>query len=326
VARPVDGVNFAGLGALNAMAVDETGNNSRKPRPDGPVDRVIAELADRQHGVVATWQLIALGLNHDDIRYRARVGRLHRVHRGVYAVGYRTLTPKGYRMAAVLAYGPDAVLSHRSAAAHWGIGRASWKIDVTTPRVRRSRKKIRAHGSVLHPEDVTIQDGIPVTSVARTILDLAAQLRPHGLTYIVEEADRRELLDLRALQRAIVRRPRAAGIKRLNAVLAAYRGPADTRSKLERDFRRLIDKAGLPEPQYNVVVAGLPVDVYWPQWKLVVELDSRLYHANPRAFETDRIRDATLQKQDIRVLRVTDERMNSESAGVLADILALRRA
>ena len=301
--------------------VDKSRNSSGKSQPD----QAIARLADRQHGVVATWQLLALGLTQDDIDYRVRIGRLHRIHRGVYAVGYRTLTPKGHRMAAVLAYGPDAVLSHRSAAAHWSIGRASWRYDVTTPNSRRSRKKIRAHRAVLHPEDVTVHDGIPVTSVARTILDLAAVLRPDALTYVVEEADRRERLDLRALERAIARRPRAAGIKRLGAVLAAYRGPADTRSKLERDFRRLIDKAGLPEPQYNVVLAGLTVDVYWPQWKLVVELDSRLYHANPHAFENDRIRDATLQKVDIRVLRVTDERMDNEPASVLADILALRR-
>src|SRR5262249_36639150 len=150
----------------------ETGNNSRKPRS---ADGVIAELADRQHGVVATWQLIRLGLNYDEVRYRASTGRLHRIHRGVYAVGYRTLTPKGHRMAAVLAYGPDAVLSHRSAAAHWGIGQPSWKIDVTTPGGRPSRAKIRAHRAALKPDEVTTHDGIPITTVARTILDLASQ-------------------------------------------------------------------------------------------------------------------------------------------------------
>jgi predicted transcriptional regulator of viral defense system len=135
---------------------------------------VIAELADRQHGVVATWQLVALGLTHDEVRYRARIGRLHRMYRGVYAVGYRKLTPKGHRMAAVLAYGPEAVLSHQTAAAQWDIGYPSAKFHVTTPTSRRSRPKIRAHRAVLHPEDLTVKDGIPVTSVARTLLDLAA--------------------------------------------------------------------------------------------------------------------------------------------------------
>jgi very-short-patch-repair endonuclease len=286
---------------------------------------VIAELADRQHGVVATWQLVALGLNYDEIRYRARIGRLHRMHRGVYAVGYRTLTPKGHRMAAVLAYGPDAVLSHRSAAAHWGIGPGFWKVEVTTPHSRRSRTGIRAHRATLHPEDVTIRDGIPTTSVARTILDLASQMKDDRLTRLIEESDRMELIDLRALERAIARRPRVTGVVRLKKVLATYRGPADTRSKLERDFRALIAKAGLPEPQYNVLVAGLTVDVYWPQWKLVVELDGKPYHTSPRAYETDRIRDAILQKADIRVLRVTGERLDGAPTAVLHDVLALRR-
>jgi very-short-patch-repair endonuclease len=288
-------------------------------------DRAIARLAERQHGVVAVWQLLPLGLTQDEIDYRARIGRLHRIHRGVYAVGYRTLTPKGHRMAAVLAYGPDAVLSHRSAAAHWDIGPGFWKIEVTTPYSRRSRKGTRAHSSPLHPEDITIHDGIPVTSVVRTILDLASQLNKDRLTRLIEEADRKELFDLKALDRAIARRPHAPGIRRLDAVLAAYRGYADTRSKLERDFRALILKAGLPEPQYNVIVQGLTVDVYWPEWKLVVELDGEPYHRPPSAFETDRVRDATLQKIDIRVLRVTGKRMDSEPGAVLADILALRR-
>jgi very-short-patch-repair endonuclease len=302
-------------------ASDKSRNSSGKSHPD----RAVAELAERQHGVVATWQLLALGLAQDDIDYRARIGRLHRIHRGVYAVGYRTLTPKGHRMAAVLAYGPDAVLSHRSAAAHWDIGQPSWKIDVTTPRSRRGRKGTRVHQAILHPEDIAIHDGIPITSVARTILDLAAHLNDDRLTRLIEDADRKQLFDLRALDRAIARRPRTSGVVRLRRVLSAYRGPADTRSKLERDFRALIVKAGLPEPQYNVLLAGLTVDVYWPEWKLVVELDGEPYHTSPRAYETDRIRDATLQKIDTRVLRVTGNRMDNEPESVLADILALRR-
>jgi predicted transcriptional regulator of viral defense system len=307
------------------VASEETGNNSRKAQSDRTIDRLIAELADRQHGVVATWQLVAMGLTHDDIRYRARIGRLHRIHRGVYAVGYRTLTPKGHRMAAVLAHGPDAVLSHRSAAAHWEIGPGSWKFDVTTPHSKRNRKGMRTHTALLDPDEMTFRDGIPVTSVARTILDLAAVLRHDALTRLVENADRRELFDLKALDRVIARRPRAAGIARLRAVLAAYRGTADTRSGLERSFRALIARAGLPEPQYNVLVAGLTVDVYWPEWRLVVELDGRPYHSSPRALESDRLRDATLQKHDLRVLRVTDQRFTDDPDGVLADIIALRR-
>jgi very-short-patch-repair endonuclease len=306
---------------------EKTGNNSRKPQAHGRApDREIAELADRQHGVVATYQLVRLGLNHDEIRYRARIGRLHRIHRGVYAVGYSKLTPKGHRMAAVLAYGPNAVLSHRSAAAHWDIGPGFWKIEVTTPQSTRSRKGTRSHEATLHAEDVTVHDGIPVTSVARTILDLASQLNDDRLTRLIEAADRKERFDLEALDRAIARRPRTSGVVRLRRVLAVYRGPTDTRSKLERDFRALILSNGLPEPQYNVVVEGLTVDVYWPQWRLVVEIDGEPYHGNPHAFEADRIRDAILQKAGLRVLRVTGRRLTHDPAAVLADILAFSRS
>jgi predicted transcriptional regulator of viral defense system len=303
-------------------AFHKTGNYSRKR---GPHDGLIAELAERQHGVVATYQLLAFGMTYDDVRYRASIGRLHRIHRGVYAVGYLKLTRQGHRMAAVLAYGPDAVLSHRSAAAHWDIGPGFWKIEVTTPRSRRTRKGTRVHEATLHADDITTHDGIPITSVARTILDLASQLKHDPLTRLIENADRRELFDLRKLDRAITRRQRFAGIVRLSQVLAAYRGTADTRSSLERDFRALIAMAGLPEPQYNVLVEGLTVDVYWPDWKLVVELDTRPYHGSPRAFETDRIRDATLQKAGLRVLRITGDRLGADPTAVLDDILALSR-
>lgn len=289
------------------------------------IDLAIARLAERQHGVVAVWHLLDLGLGRGAIQYRVSIGRLHRVHHGVYAVGHPKLTRQGHWMAAVLAYGPDAMLSHRTAAALWGIGQSSWRIDVTTSQSKRSRKAIRAHTATLHPEDRATHDGIPVTSVARTILDLAAQLTPDPLTRLIEESDRKQLFDLKALDRATARRPRVAGVNRLNAVLKTYRGTADTRSKLEKDFRALITSAGLPEPQFNVLVAGLTVDVWWPQWKLVVELDGEPYHTNPTAFESDRIRDATLQKQDIRVLRVTGDRMDHAPAAVLADILAFRR-
>ncbi len=289
------------------------------------IDRLISALAEAQHGVVAVWQLMELGLGRGAIQHRVSIGRLHRVHQGVFAVGHANLSREGHRMAAVLAYGPYAVLSHRSAAAHWGIGHASHRYDVTTPQSKRSRKTIRAHAAKLHAEDRTVHNGIPTTSVARTILDLAAQSTKDQLTYLIEEADRKHRLDLAALDRAIARRPRAAGVARLKAVLKTYRGPADNRSQLERKFRRLVARANLPEPQFNVLIAGLTVDVYWPQWKLVVEIDSDPYHNNPRAFENDRIRDATLQKIDLRVLRVTGDRLDNAPAAVVADIIALAR-
>jgi very-short-patch-repair endonuclease len=286
---------------------------------------MIALLADRQHGLVATYQLLALGFDYDDICYRAKVGRLHRIHRGVYAVGFRTLTRHGQWMAAVLAYGPSALLSHYTAAALWGIGKTWGKVHVTTPDSRRDRPRISAHTAYLHVEDVAECDGIPVTSVARTIFDLAALLDLDELARVIEEADRARVSDLEALDRAVARRPRAAGVVALRAVLADYRGPVDTRSKHERALRRLIRGAGLPEPQYNVIVAGFLVDAFWPDSNLVVEVDSRAYHLTPRAFETDRIRDAQLQKAGYRVLRITEKRLYGDPAGVIADVIALMR-
>jgi very-short-patch-repair endonuclease len=289
-----------------------------KPR----TDREIAALADQQHGVVATWQL---GLDRRAINRRAAAGRLHRKHRGVYAVGRSDLTVKGHWMAAALAYGPSAVISHRTAAALWGIGTSTWKIDVTTPHSKASRDNIRHHTAPLPPEDVTTHDGIPVTTIARTILDVAATLRMDPLTRVLENADRAELADLNALNDVMARRPKAPGRPKLRAVLDDYRGTADTRSGLERDFRALIKKAKLPEPQFNVVVAGVLADVYWPQWRLVVELDHPNYHSSPRAFENDRLRDIKLMKAGYRVIRVTAKRLNREPAAVLADIRALSR-
>jgi very-short-patch-repair endonuclease len=286
---------------------------------------MIGLLADRQHGVVATYQLLALGFDYDDICYRVKVGRLHRIHRGVYAVGYRKLTRHGQWMAAVLAYGPSALLSHYTAAALWGIAKTWGKVHVTTPDSRRDRPRISAHTAHLHIEDVAECDGIPVTSVARTTVDVAAGMEDDRLTRLIEDAVRADQFALGALDRAIARRPRAAGIGRLQVILADYRGTVDTRSNHERALRKLIIAAGLPEPQYNVLVEGFLVDACWPGRRLIVEVDSRAYHLTPSAFERDRIRDAQHQKAGYRVLRITEKRLYGDPAGVIADIIALMR-
>ena len=135
---------------------------------------LLAALADRQHGVVSSRQLQTLGMGRRAVEYRTAIGRLHRINHGVYAVGRPALTIRGHWMAAVLACGPGAVLSHRSAAALWGVGRSGWKTDVTVPGDRRGRGGIRVHRAKLQPADITTHDGIPVTTVARMLLDLAA--------------------------------------------------------------------------------------------------------------------------------------------------------
>jgi very-short-patch-repair endonuclease len=242
------------------------------------------------------------------------------------AVGRRELTQNGRWMAAVLACGADALLSDSSAAALWGLlpSPSRSPIEVMTPRrgVRPRGIRVRYTGHI-HPEDVSQLHNIPVTSVARTILDLAPLLPADRLLKAIEAAARQRLFSLPALDRAIARSPRRPGARKLREVLAAYREPPDTWSGLEEQFWELIREAGVPLPEVNVLVAGLVVDFFWPKTRLVVELDSRAYHQSPRAFENDRRRDARLLRHDCRVLRVTHQRMKSDRAGLLDDVQAL---
>ncbi len=311
---------------LHAALVDKLSVLGDVCRPLG-LDELLAALAELQYGVVARWQLTLLGYGKDAIQVRIDSGLLKPMHAGVYAVGHTKLTRNGYFLAAVLAFGPRAVLSHRTAGVHWTIlSSRQVKVDVTTHvSGQRHTRRIKAHRTRhLHEQDWTIKDGIPVTSVARTILDLAAILSPARLLDVIDDAVRAELFDLHALERAMARTPKRRGVKKLQAVLADYRGAPDLRSKFERHFRhRLRGTDGLPEPLYNVEVAGYRADVYFPDYKLVIELDSRHFHLTPRAFESDAVRDTARLKQKIGTLRITDERFYSEPDAVIGDVLAL---
>ncbi len=290
------------------------------------MEETIRTLTERQRGVVTRRQLQALGLSEAGIRWRLERGWLIRLHPSVYTLGNRILAPRGHLLAAVLAGGPEALLSHKSAGSVWGLlASTQASVDVTIPGTSRDPYPgIRRHRTRrLHPEDISANDGIPVTSVARTILDLAGVLRPQQLLEVIEQADRLEILDFAALRRAIDRRPNVRGVAHLGHIIREYAGVPDTKSQLERDFLALITEVGLPRPLLNTKVAGLTVDVYWPQWGLVVELDSRAYHLNPRQFEADRIRDAKIQRLDLRGLRVTNRRMRTAAGEVIEDIYAL---
>ena len=287
----------------------------------------MAATAARQHGVIAVWQLKRLGYTRNAIDGLARQGHLHRIYRGVYAVGHRRLTQRARWTAAVLACGPDAVLSHRSAVALWEIRPAvAGPVDVTVPgRTRRGQKGIRIHSvRRLAKEDRITYDGIPVTSVHRTLLDYAEVARRQQLRLAIEAADRRELFDLRAMDACLARNPGRHGQKPLKATLAELRGPAPwTRSELERRFLALIREAGLPEPQVNVLVAGELVDCFWPEHGVVVELDSWEFHKGRVQFENDRARDIKLQLAGCRVFRVTQPRIEFEPRKLLADLVAM---
>ncbi len=287
-------------------------------------DERLAQLATRQHGVVSRYQLFRLSFTRGLIEHRLETGLLHRVHRGVYAVGHRSLTLHGRWMAAVLACGPGAVLSHRDAAALLGLREsAAGAIEVTAVgRSRHNRRGIRVHRPrSLHAEDRTIRDGIPVTSLARTLLDLAEVLNLRQLERVVEEAERLRLFDLRAIERLLARCRGHRGARSLRRVLAPRKLPGlEARSELERRFVDLCRDAGLPLPALNVSVEGYEVDAFWPAQRLIVELDGYAFHRTRKSFEQDRVRDATLQLAGQRVLRITHRRVVYDAEAVVATL------
>ncbi len=293
-------------------------------------DRAAAALAAGQHGVVSGAQLIALGLSQQAIQRRCAAGWLHRLHRGVYAIGHVALTPRSREIAAVLAHGPEAVLSHRSAARLWGLARHAPALEVTAPRSRAPRDGITLHRSRhVDPSDRASLDAIPVTALARTLVDLADVLSERQLADAVHEAEVRRLFDLPALEQALARVPGRAGRHRLWRVLALHDvAPAITRSEAEARLLDLCLLHGLPTPRANATIGGYEVDFLWPQTGLVVEVDGAAAHYTRRAFHADRQRDRDLATLGIQVVRVTWRDLVDDPvrlAGQLATVLARRR-
>jgi very-short-patch-repair endonuclease len=291
---------------------DRRERGPRDPENVDHPDRALGELARRQHGVVARRQLAALSMSETMLRDRVARGQLLRLHRGVYALGHDRLRREGWRMAAVLAVGDGAVLSHRDAAALHGLrppgDHARW--EVTTTGRASSTKTIRVFRTVvLEGEDVEALDGIPVTSVARTLVDLAGTVSRRQLAKALGEAERQRVFDLTAIERAMAAtaRRRGRGHAKLRAALAelAAVGAPVTRSELEERFVQLLDAHGLPRPQTNYGIGGMEVDAAWPAQWLVVELDGWGAHATRRAFQEDRERGNTLELAGWTVLRFT---------------------
>ncbi len=243
------------------------------------IDRRIAALASAQGGVVSREQLRELGIARGAIGKRLRGGRLHPIHRGVYAVGHRVVSREGRWRAAVLAAGPGAVLSHASAAAAWDLRGAGARIHVSVgPGGRAKRAGLVLHRRRLTAADVTTLHGLLVTTVARTIADLARQgLAGRPLEALIAKAEHRRLVDFGELQRL------APGTSSLQAVLARYTPAAPTRSELEERFIELCDAHGIPRPRTNQRVEGLEVDFHWPDRDLVVEVDGFAFHRSPSA-------------------------------------------
>ena len=269
----------------------------------------VARLATRQHGVVSRRQLLAIGLGRDAIRYRVKAGRLHTLHHGVYAVGHPLLLPCSRYMAAVLASGSKAVLSHWSAAALWGLRDApSGDVEVTVLRSGGGQRPrgIRVHATrSLAEAEVDTCDGVPCTSPARTLVDLAAVLNGRQLRRALERSVELRCFDGAALGAALARARGRRGAGVLRAMLAGLPDePAPARTELERRFLELVREEGLPMPVVNAHVGMYQVDFHWPHRRLIVETDGRATHDTARQFEEDRRRDLELTLAGWHVVRV----------------------
>lgn len=275
-------------------------------------------LVRRQHGVVTRRQLLALGYSPKAIEHRIGDGRLHLVYRGVYAVGRPELDQRGRWMAAVLAGGEGAALSHRSAAVLWGIWqREGPKIEISIP-ARGPRKIARLvihRRNTLTDDDVTRRQGIPVTSPTCTLIDLAAEINRDALEAAVNEADRLNLVDPETLRTALDDTAPRPGVGVLRDLLDRQTFTF-SRSELERRFRPLAREAGLPDPQTCVAVNGFEVDFYWPELPLIVETDGLRYHRTPTQQKKDLLRDQAHTLARIPRLRFTHAQVRDEPAYV----------
>jgi very-short-patch-repair endonuclease len=284
----------------------------------------LAELATRQHGVVSTRQLGKLGIDRDLLTAERKRGRLRPLHRGVYAVGHEALGWEGWCEAAVLANSPS-VASHWSAAWLWGLMRSqpSGKFHVTATTRRHRRKDFNVHFAELADEDTSSVQGIPVTSVARTALDLAALDAGGTSARLKRLEDGEHRLDLREFEALLSRSRGHKGWAALAEAVDLYRpDPTVTRSGLERRFRALVRRAGLPRPSMNFVVGGYELDCYWPEQRLAVELDTYGTHGSRLSFEEDRKRQRVLGLLGITLERVTDRQLDTEADEVLRAVAA----
>jgi hypothetical protein len=290
----------------------------------------LAKVAERQYGVISSRQLLRLGFSKSAIGRLNAAGRLHRIHRGVYAVGHPGLTRYGACKAAILACGKGAVLSHESAGWLWGlIPEYSAQIEVTVPSRGHRRAGIRVHHApALDPRDRSTQERLPTTSLPRTFLDLAVGRPERWVERTVERADRRGILDLIEIDSMLARNPYAQGSPRLQKVLELYRRPVAARAITERRFLALIRKADLPPPAINLFVAGFEIDAYWERERFAIELDGWDTHRTRAAFERDPLRLEELKLAGIDAVRITARRIEREPGRVakrLELLLANRR-
>ncbi|HWN72659.1 MAG TPA: type IV toxin-antitoxin system AbiEi family antitoxin domain-containing protein [Solirubrobacterales bacterium] len=293
-------------------------------------DRKLAALARQQHGVIARWQLLKRGWSETAIDKRIRAGRFHRVHAGVYAVGHQVIPREGRWMAAVLASGPDAVLSHWSAAALWGIrpnGRTL--IDVTVPRRSRSSDQIRRHISKVPADERAVKDGIPLTSAARTIFDLAVTEDLDAVEAMLREMEFLRCWGPLSLHDLVERYPGKRGSRKVRAALERLKEEPEgrKRSKLEERFAPFLRRHHLPQPRFNDSIPlgakRYQVDCHWPGTGQIVELDGWEGHGTKSAFREDRGRDRKLRVAGYSVTRLTWSQLDDEPEAIASDLQLL---
>ena len=281
-------------------------------------------MAERQHGVVARRDLIEAGVSRHAITHRLAGGRLHVLYRGVYAVGHSVLTRDAIRMAAVLAAGPGAVLSHRAAMAHWGLG-ASHVLEVTLGRPRRQLPGVRVHLLPLPQDEITTERAVPITTVPRTLFDIATEASKSQVERAMHEAEVRRLNDRLSLPDILSRYPGRNGAATISAILED--GATLTRSELESRFLVFVRRMRLPKPESNVTLfvgdRWFECDCLWRNARVIVELDGRATHDTSLAFENDRARDRILMAHGWRVVRVTWRHLHLEPEALAYDLRTL---
>jgi very-short-patch-repair endonuclease len=290
----------------------------------------LAEIAGRQHGIVARSQVEGLGLSGETVDRWIRKERLHRIHPGVYALGHGAITRRGRSMAAVLASGSGAVLSHRSAAALWGIwGSGAGESHVTVPRHTRSQRSIHRHFGALLDDEVTKRDGIPVTSAARTVLDLAADRDEAAAESALREMEYLAIYGPVSLPTLLERYPRHGGAAVVGRCLERLKDDPGgrIRSPLEELFLPFLDEYRIPRPRVNAWLSigdeRFQIDCLWPDARLIGELDGFASHGTRQAMRADRKRDRQLLAANYRVVRIVDSQIRSEPSAVAADLCAL---
>jgi hypothetical protein len=272
---------------------------------------------------------VALEVTRDEIDRRVSVGSLHVIHRGVYAVGHTAISQRGRWMAAVLASGDGAVLSHRTATALYGVwGSGAGEIHVTVPRKVRSQRSIRRHFSILPEDEWEVVDGIPVTSAARAVLDLAGEKDEAAAEAALRETEYLGIYGAVSLPLLLDRYPRHRGTPLCREALEPLRDDPGgrLRSPLEETFLPFLDAKSIPRPRLNhwlsVGEDRYQVDCLWPEARLIAELDGWKSHGTKRAFRKDRKRDRRLGAAGYRVVRITEDQIRTEPDEVASDLQA----